>query len=227
MKNNLIFKRVIAYILDILLVSLIGTALVKLSFINPRYDEYAKVSNEYNTALTDYAEQKISMEEYATKVNELSYDLNSTGYVYIIGDMIIALLYFGVFAYFTGGQTLGKKVMNLKIVSNKADKKLTIWNYCIRLVILNGIIPNILVLVAICFNRSTYNKIYTASSNLNLILEILIIVMIICNQGRGLHDCLASTKIIDTKNLVEELPEENKEEPVEVIKPKKGKKKDE
>ena len=114
-----------------------------LTFINPRYDEYVSASNTYNDILQDYYNGDIDANEFSNQTEELSYKLNVNGYVYTIGSISIVFLYFGVFAYFTKGQTLGKRIMNIKIVGNKGQE-LKLHNYFIRAFILNGVILNIL-----------------------------------------------------------------------------------
>lgn len=222
MKNNTFFKRIGAYLIDFLVITLISAAFTKISFINPKYDKYVEASEKYTNTLDDYYKQKITIEEFNEKTKEMSYDINKTGAVYIACDMVIIIFYFGVFAFVTKGQTLGKKLMNIKIVSNN-DKPLKIYQYFIRSIILNGIIMDMITLIAICFSRNTYYSIYTIGSNLNTILEIAIVLMVLfTSSGRGLHDILAGTKVINAKEEQVEAKEE-----VEVIKPKKDKKKDE
>ena len=223
MTSNVPLKRIVAYIIDYLLITLISTALVYITFINPRYDEYLEASKEYNAVAEQYYSKEITAKEFSEQINDLSYELNSTGYVYTIGNIIIIFLYFGVFVYFTKGQTLGKRIMGIKIVSNKG-KDLKIYNYFIRAFILNGVILNLCTLIAICFKESTYLKIYSAASNFDLILMIILFLMILFwKDGRGLHDILAGTKVIDVRDEANlEVVEETKEkDEVEIIKPKK------
>lgn len=213
MKINLFLKRVVAYFIDYLVILILTAGLVYLSFINPRYEEYKDVSNKYNNIVMDYYDKKINIEELNKKTQAISYDLNKNGYVYLVGDIIIALLYFGGFAYWTKGQTLGKKIMKVKIVKAK-DKDLKLHNYLIRAFILNGIILNIIILVALCF-KDQYLTICNYGSNFTRMLELIILVCILMNsEGRGLHDFVAKTKVIDLKE------EESKEIEVkeEVIK---------
>ena len=229
MTSNVPLKRIVAYIIDYLLITLVSTALVYITFINPRYDEYLEASKEYNAVAEQYYSKEITAKEFSEQINDLSYELNSTGYVYTIGNIIIIFLYFGVFVYFTKGQTLGKRIMGIKIVSNKG-KDLKIYNYFIRAFILNGVILNLCTLIAICFKESTYLKIYSAASNFDLILMIILFLMILFwKNGRGLHDILAGTKVIDVRDEANlEVVEETKEtDEVEIIKPKKSRKKKE
>lgn len=222
--SNVALKRIVAYLIDYLVITLISSALVYVTFINPRYDEYVETSQAYNEVLQKYYDKEIDANELTEQTKELSYELNSSGYVYTIGNIIIIFLYYGVFVYFTKGQTLGKRIMGIRIVSNKG-KKLKLYNYFIRAFILNGVIMNLLTLIAICFKESTYLTIYTVASNFDMILTIVIFLMILFyKDGRGLHDIFAGTKVIDVReenNL--EVVEEQKstKEEVEVIKPQK------
>ena len=228
MNNNIILKRIGAYLIDFIVITLISMILTKMSFINPKYDEYVEVTNKYNEILSDYYEKEIDIDELNEEVNEISYEMNKSGYVYLIGDIVVIILYFGVFNYVYKGQTLGKKLMNLQIISNK-DKPLKIFNYFIRCIILNGIIMDIITLIAICFNKSTYYDVYRIGSNINMMFQIIIFLSIMFSvSGRGLHDIIAGTKVINTKVSNEEVVKENKEEikeKVEIIKPAKGNKK--
>lgn len=230
LKNNLILKRIGAYLIDFVIISFISSILTYISFINPKYDEYIETSEKYTEILNDYYEDDIDINELNEKIQDLSYDLSRTGYVYVIGDIVIAFLYFGLFAYFKKGQTLGKKALKIKIVSNKEDKELKPYNYFIRVFILNNIILNIIILIGLCFSKSTYLKLYTIGANIDTILLIIIVLMIFFQKdGRGLHDVLAGTKVIDMKEntLEEEIPTTTeKEEKIEIIKPKKRKKKE-
>lgn len=229
MTSNVPLKRIVAYIIDYLLITLISTSLVYITFINPRYDEYVEASKNYNAVAEQYYKQEITAKEFSKQINDLSYELNSNGYVYTIGNIIIIFLYYGVFVYFTKGQTLGKRIMGIKIVSNKG-KELKLYNYFIRTFILNGVIMNLCTLIAICFKESTYITIYTAASNFDMILMIILFLMILFwKDGRGLHDILAGTKVIDVRDEANlEVVEETKEkDEVEIIKPKKSRKKKE
>ena len=99
MTSNVALKRIVAYLIDYLVITLISSALVYLTFINPRYDEYVETSNTYNEVLQNYYSGEIDANELSEQTRELSYELNSNGYVYTIGNIIIIFLYFGVFAY--------------------------------------------------------------------------------------------------------------------------------
>ena len=120
-----------------------------------------------------------------------------------------------------GGQTIGKKLLKLRVVKNK-EGSLNILNYLIRCAILNGAIINILLIVFV--NMFNTNNFYTANyiiSNIQSIIEILILIMVfMTNDSRGLHDYIAGTKVVEIDVLGEEV--NNKKEEIEYIPRKKS-----
>lgn len=199
MNNGLIFKRLGAYFIDFLVIFLLNSAIAYIGFINPKYEEYKVVSEEYTQVLDDYYEKKIDINDFNAKAKDMAYDLNRTGYVYIISDVVITFLYFGLFQSITKGQTLGKKLMNIKVVSAK-EKDLKWYNYFIRAFILNGVILNLLTFVAVWCSKEMYYKICNVATNVDYLLMIVIFLMIMLSKdGRGLHDVLAGTKVIDVR----------------------------
>ena len=225
MKGSIIFKRVGAYLIDLMVISLISMAITKISFLNPKYDQYVKYADQYTEVMQKYYEKEITIEEFNNQVKDYSYKLNKTGYVYVISDIVVTFLYFGLFASITKGQTLGKKMLSLRIISNKEGKELKWYNYFIRAFILNGVILNIFVLIAIPFNRGTYETIYTIGSNVDSILQMTIALMILFyKNGMGLHDIIAGTRVIDLKLPLEEQTVKKEEK---IIKPEKEDNKEE
>jgi len=124
--------------------------------------------------------------------------------------MAIVIAYFAIFQFSLGGQTLGKKIMKLRVVKAK-DKELNIFNYLIRCAILNGVIVNLLLVIFV--NTLDVNSFYMANyivSNIQSIIEIVIIIMIfMTNDSRGLHDYIAGTKVIEIDSLGNEVINNN------------------
>ena len=120
---------------------------------------------------------------------------------------LIIILYFVILQWLLDGQTLGKKLLNIKIVKNR-DGKLNVFNYLIRCVILNAVWANIILLIGVCLLKQ--NAYYTLNyylSNIRYIIELVILIMVFMNKdARGLHDIIANTKVIDLKKI------DNKEE---------------
>ena len=216
---KIVIKRLVAYIIDIVLVSIVSTVITSSSYINKDYDKYINTSEEYEAfyeEYTDYIEElqeqlddeEITKDEYDIKLKEKNeiYERKSIDYNYkliklslisTIISILVILLYFVVIQYYFNGQTLGKRIMKLRVIS-KNDKKLNLFNYFIRSLILNSVLINILNIVFVVIlsknNYLVYNQIIYV---LEYVLEMTIIAMIVLEKNnRGIHDYLANSKVI-------------------------------
>ena len=198
---DITLKRIIAYTIDIMLVSIITSFLAQVTFFNPNYDKYEETYDEYNKIVEAEDIDK-------DKVIELNYDL----YQYRVYNSCISIatliLYFGVFEYFYNGKTLGKKLMKLKVVSNK-DKKLNVGNFALRIFILNNMIFTILIMASVfIFDKTTFYYIVYVSSLLeSLVLMINLLMITLRKDNRGLHDILSGTIVIPDELIVTDTKE--------------------
>ena len=214
------YKRILAYLIDIFIVICIATILTM--FI-PVSEEYTNQMNELNAVLEDYSSGDISETEYLEKFNDISYIVNKESVQVSIVSVVLSTIYFVVLAYYMNGQTFGKKIMKIQVVSANS-KKLTMNNYLIRSLIVDSILMNTISIVTILFlEKSSYLKVYDVISTIFGAVYVIIFAMILFRQdGRGLHDLLANTKVIslnDKKVLNEEtIKEEKKATKKEVIK---------
>lgn len=183
-------------------------------------EEYTKLtdSEQYQEIISSkYDDNKISEKEYTKIVSEVNenFDTLAADYVYILSKegvsnsvitLICTLLYFGVIQYFLKGQTIGKKILKLKVVS-ASDKKINILNYILRSLIVNDILLNG---VGITFLLLSSKSVYTSADNvINIlisIVEAIIIFLVLTREDqRGLHDLLFNTKVISTEETKEEV----------------------
>ena len=188
------FPRVVAYIIDIIIVSLVCTGVM---FVLPKNNNYDKYLKEYEQIQTDFIEEKINYTEYFNKTASVAYDLDYNNVVSIITEVVLIILYFVVFQFYNKGQTFGKKLMKLRVVSTK-DGELTLNQVTYRALIINSILVTILTLAALLFaGRNYYFYTSTALQYIAAIIEIATIIMILFRKdGRGLHDIIAGTKVI-------------------------------
>ena len=198
---DLVLKRLMAYVIDILIVSICMTPILNWSVINPYIDEYTENYTE-NTELLEQANAgDIDPEdaEYEEKIIDLNYQINKYK---VVSSSISAgslLLYFALLQWALKGQTIGKKIMKIKVVANREDKKLNIGNYILRSLILNNIIFTIVLIVGVyLFKEDGYYNLSMIVSYLQLLVMSIIMLMIVLRKDfRGLHDIVAGTKVID------------------------------
>ena len=198
---DLVLKRLMAYVIDILIVSICMTPILNWSVINPYIDEYTENYTEYTELLEQANAGDIDPEdaEYEEKIIDLNYQINKYK---VVSSSISAgslLLYFALLQWALKGQTIGKKIMKIKVVANRENKKLNIGNYILRSLILNNIIFTIVLIVGVyLFKEDGYYNLSMIVSYLQLLVMSIIMLMIVLRKDfRGLHDIVAGTKVID------------------------------
>ena len=191
-------KRIIAYLIDIAIVTIIASSLTSVKFFNPYYEKYQAYQNKLETI----------MEENANNINELlnddeivdlSYDITRTGVFINIYTVALSFLYFVGFQYITKGKTLGKKLLKLEVVSN--DKQdLRFVQLLKRSLIINSLVTSTIGIICIlALSKNSYigiNK-YVQLVEVTLIL-VSIGFVLYREDGRGLHDLFGNTRVISS-----------------------------
>lgn len=220
--NNIVIKRLMAYFIDFIIVALIASCFSYLSFINPNRVQYEEKYQEILTLYDKLEQKEITKEEYEAKYYTLYYDLNHLNINYAFINLVVLIGYFGIFQWQSGGQTIGKRILKIKITT-KEDKNPSVVSYLIRTLVLNNIIITLLeIFVLFLFSANDYYPLY---SNINLVGYILLYIIafffLVRSDHRGLHDLIASTKVVMVSPSDEEEIQEAKYEEV-LKKPKKS-----
>lgn len=204
------YKRVLAYLVDVMIISFVS---LLLTYFVPTSENYNKLNKEFENLTIDYRNQEVTMEEYLEKGTDINYQLNKEAVPQTIVSTVLSIIYFVVLAYFMNGETLGKKLMKIKITSNN-DKKLTMNNYLIRALVIDSVLMNIITIITILlFSKDIYLTSYNIISYVFSFVYIVSLAMILFSKnGRGLQDILANTKVISTETIEEkqEVLEEEK-----------------
>lgn len=166
---------------------------------NPNYKKYiSKYYEDKKLEKDEYEKIKTESKDiYQKKYQKLYYKIEQNSTITYIIYLIIIVLYFGLFNLITNGQTIGKKIFRLKVVK-KDGTEAQLINYLIRSILPYNIIYYIIAIIGIhILNQNNY---YTIS---NIIYEIqsciqwiIIIMIIIRTDGRGIHDLIGNTKVI-------------------------------
>jgi len=243
-----LFKRFVAYIIDMLVILLITQSLSGIPQINNQLNDYNKYYNKYYTDFENYAylknylhsdlDKELTEEEYYSlleqypdykkiideryqkntltedEYNELAeeidkiyndlskkvaYKVEKNSIAYFVIYLIAVFTYFVGFNKYTSGQTLGKKLMRLKIInSHDESKAVPIWSYIVRALILYQPISYIIKLIGVIFmNIDMYYNITSIVYSIQGYLEMLIVAMMMIRfDGRGPQDLLARTRVI-------------------------------
>lgn len=188
-------KRVAAYIIDILIISVIAN----LIFSIPVFEHNSNAYLEANKEMTEYI-QKADTTLDMKKLNEITYKVVYASRYLSIIEIALTILYFGVLQFILDGQTIGKKLLKIKIKPEKG-KSLNSGLFMLRTIILHNVIFDIISTVSvITLNQNLALKINSYSSYGALLVELIIIGTIIFRDDeRGLHDLIANTKVVPLK----------------------------
>lgn len=192
-KNNIVGRRMLAYIIDIFIVSL----LVGLIFFNhnTRVDESR--SRDLMKIIDDYSNEVISTEEYLNKYIDIIYQENQDNFDENIIYFVVSVGYFLIFQFLNGGVSIGKKLMKIRIVAND-KKEVKIWQLLVRVCLINEILPMMLLLII--------TKILTGYSFLigygivsfmrSLIIIICGLTLLVSKKHIAFHDRLSNSHVI-------------------------------
>lgn len=244
-----IWKRLLAYAIDMMVVMIIAQSLSGVPLFNRQLDEYHKHYQRYTKLVENYTGFKVSLsgdfkdkeltekeyeklikdypdyeevikdvyddkklsekeynslikkidQEYQDDYREVYYQVEKYSITYFVVYLITVFAYFVGFNKITNGQTLGKKLMRLKVVSSKDSSEVVpIWSYVVRALLLYQPIYYIIKLIGV--NTLGMNDYYNVTSivyDIQYYLEFLIIIMVMIRMdGRGLHDLLARTRVV-------------------------------
>ena len=194
MGNNTIFwKRFLAFIIDSIIISFV-CALIAVPFLDS--NKVTKLSNDTKSIVEDYTNYKISIEEYTDQVNNIEYQLSKEMGLYSLLMIVVGISYYGIYQYKTS-KTLGKKIMHIKLDSNKGE--LTLNQVLFRCLIINCLLFTFVDLVFLVFASSSIYLV--ASSTLHMIYYFILFVsffmIIFRKDNRGLHDIICNTKVVN------------------------------
>ncbi|MBR1748608.1 MAG: RDD family protein [Bacilli bacterium] len=229
--HSTVLKRISAYLLDFLLVLLVVTLLSYVPFLNPHRKEYSEKYNELVNVYDRFADGEISQAEYDEAYVPIAYEMYRYNTSYVVIDLVIVILYFAVLPFFSGGQTVGKKLFQIKI-EGKDEKKLNFYQYLIRAVVLNNILISILLqAIVYLMDVESYEFFYRNVNLAGYIIQYATLFLVFVRRdGRGLHDMIAGTRVVLTeeqdKKRIGQIQVEEQVLDSELERPKKSKKKD-
>lgn len=189
-------QRLLAYVLDMTIVVLVST-LISYPFISTKAVD--KLNKQSSEILQKYQNQEISAKTYFNQSMDNSYQLSKeTGLTNIV-TIVVYVLYFIVYQMYMNGQTIGKRIMKIRIVKNK-DGTLSMNDMLIRGLINNYILSNILIAIFVLINRNTY----VYGSSIVQIIQYAILIasifmIIIRKDGRSVADLICGTKVVSLK----------------------------
>ena len=187
-------KRLVAYILDAIIVSLI---FLFLTMFIKESNNLINLNNQLNTISENFINKTITMKEYFNQYSSIEYLVNKEMFLQNLFSLILMIGYFVILPYYYNGQTIGKKMMKIKIA--KEDDKLTINDLALRSLLANGIAMTFIELALIFLIKdTTYFIAISILSFIQFLLVITSIFMILYRKDKkALHDIVCKTLVVD------------------------------
>ena len=187
-------KRIAAYIFDFVLLITVSSLLLGLI---PRSDEYKRNIKEQEKLLTESLDSKFDDDNKALKeYSTLRYKTEKETIHITLLSCVFSIAYFGTFAFFNNGETLGKKLMKIKVESDGDNSHF--W-FILRAFILNGSLTSIFLVLSLFWVKP--EEYFNVTILICLLHSIFIIASTITmfkrEDGKGLHDLLCRTSVIN------------------------------
>jgi uncharacterized RDD family membrane protein YckC len=184
-----LFKRLFAYLIDMLILGLMFFILHNLLPTST----VVQVGN-HNLAILEeqLLKEQITITEYLNQFISISYQVDKANIVHTGINILLIIIYFIIIPIITKGKTIGLYLMKLKI-----DGKLSIFNLFIRNIITTGILYMIIYLILISFvDEKIYFYSITILGFIQFLLVIISTFMIIYRKDKkGLQDIFSNTEI--------------------------------
>lgn len=187
-------KRLFAYIIDIFIVLLVTNILTIFIPINEKTQAYYK---EMEVIQEKFYNQEIDTKEYITLTLEDNYNISKDTVLISLISIIVYIVYFGVYQVYNNGQTVGKKLMKIKLKAID-NGKLSINKVLSRTLIIYGIATNLTNIVLLLFiKKDLYLLISSMINALQSFIVIISVIMILfSSKKRGIHDIITKTEVI-------------------------------
>lgn len=195
MENASISKRVIALIIDVLILGLVITTSLKF------FTNNEEVINSLNDQMSEinslFIDEKIDLINYLKIYSNLVVSVDKYEVLPNMLNCIYIIFLFIYIPFFFKGQTIGMKFAEIKIVKENGDNA-NLWNFTCRCLIFYSLGYLIITLSLLYLVPSLY---YFITSLFLIFLEFLLVIisvfMIIYRHDRkGLHDILTKTKVV-------------------------------
>lgn len=193
-KKALFIQRFLAFIIDIVLVAF-GASFLAIPFIDVSSIE--KLNIEMNTVINSYMGSEIDEKTFLAESSSINYQLSRKSGTLTFITIFIEILYFIVYQLYNNGQTLGKKLLKIKVVSSNGEE-LNMNQMIFRTLIINSILYGFIDFAFTIFaGQNTYfYGMLVVELIQYLVFFISGLMIMFSKSGKGLHDLVSYTKVV-------------------------------
>ena len=186
-------KRLCAYFIDAIIVSIIFNCIVMLV---PTNRNITVLQSELTTLNEEYLKEDMAIEVYTNRYASIISSLDKENVLVAIIDILVLLGYFVLVPYYWDGKTIGMKLFKIRI--KKEKEKLSLNDLIIRCLIINGIGCS---MISLCFVYILPDYPYFVLSTILGIIQLLLVIIsgfmvIYRHDKRGIHDLVSGTGVV-------------------------------
>ena len=190
-------KRLFAYVIDILILNMI---LSIVNMIIPTSDTVNNLSNSFLNFNSDYLDGKLDFMTYINQASSISYNLDKNIFLTNLISVFIGIVYFALYPLYNNGQSIGKKLCGIQIVS-KNGECVSSNSLVIRYFFMNSIGVSI---ISLCLIFITKDLLYVLITGILGFLQFLvafisIFMVLYRHEKRSIPDLIAGTSVIEVK----------------------------
>ena len=192
--NNALFvQRLVAFLIDVLLVSLVAS-FISAPFVN--VEKISALEKKTSELMIQLQSEQISITDYSMQYIDIYYKLARYSGISSIIVIFLNVLYFVVFQVYNKGQTLGKKFVKIRVISENGE--LSYNQMIFRSFISNFILVDIIMFIFMIFSsKEIYFWATIVFQGLQYIVVFISIIMIMNHKdGRAIHDKIVQTKVL-------------------------------
>ena len=188
-------KRFFSYIIDFLI---LGCILIVINSFIPVSDRVNNLSSELLSLSESFIKNEIGGRAYLSQYASIFYSIDKETFLTTLIDVVVSILYFVVYPLYNGGQSIGKKINNIKIVSND-DSDVGANALIFRYLPMYSIGVSILSMCSLFIFKDMNYLIITLILAFLQFLVVIISVFMVIYRNKSLPDLVAGTKVIEVK----------------------------
>lgn len=189
------FDRFAAYLIDTVVITII-TLIISFSLPETTGKAHDKIEELDKQLQAGEIMPQDYLDEFMN--TPLQYNYQKEALIPSIISITVVIAYFVVFQYMNKGQTLGKKMMHIRVVNQQTEKPISIGLGFIRSVLILNLASSILsILYLYIINKNYYFNAYIITAGVeNLFILVSAFFILYRKDKIGLHDMMTKTKVI-------------------------------
>ena len=192
-------KRLLAYLIDLFVFGFLVLLVISIFKLDDN-KLLVNLSNELENLNQAFLDGNISFSNYINEYSKINYLIDKNEVLVNIVNVVLLMVLYVFIPFFSKGQTIGKKIVKIRIVKTN-NKELDLNTLIVRALLIN-FIGHMLVSLGMVFilKDTGYYMISLILTIFEVLLVIISTFMILYkSEKRGVHDYITSTQVIDVE----------------------------